>query len=201
MKIDGITGVLLAGGKSRRMGTDKRRILLNGRTLFERSLAGLEDIFSEVLIVLAEDDSDLDSGHSKVIIDLIPNCATAGGLFTGLSYAERDTVFVVACDMPFLHVELIAYMASQTKGFDITVAKLMQGVQPLHGFYGKACLPRLEEMLKSNNLKLQHILEDRNLTINVIPESELTGIDENLLSFVNLNTPADLEMAAKILRQ
>ncbi len=201
MKIEGITGVLLAGGKSRRMGTDKRRILLKGQTLFARSFAALESIFSEVLVVLAEDDSDFNPRHSKVVIDLIPDCATAGGLYTGLTYAERDTVFVVACDMPFLHAELIASMASRTKGFDITVAKLMQGVQPLHGFYRKTCLPRLKEMIKGKDLKLQHILEDRNLAINVIQESELRDIDVNLLSFMNLNTPADLEMATKLLSQ
>lgn len=200
MKIDGITGVLLAGGKSRRMGTDKRHIMLNGQTLFERSLATLEGLFSEVLVVLAEDDYELAIRNNKIVLDLIPNCATAGGLFTGLSYAQHNMVFVVACDMPFLHNSLITYMASCAVGFDITVGKLLHGVQPLHGFYRKSCLATLEEMIRGNDLKLQHLLKKPGLAVNVLPEAELRAMDRQLLSFMNLNTPGDLEMATKLLR-
>ena len=199
MKIDGFTGVLLAGGKSRRMGTDKRHVLLEGQTLFERSITALEGLFSEILVVVAENNGVIDAREGRVVPDLIPNCGTMGGLFTGLSHAVHDSVFVAACDMPFLHPGLIRYMASQAVGFDITVAKLLQGIQPLHGFYGKTCLPGLEEMIKRNDLKLQHLLENRRLAINVLRESELKDFDENLLSFMNLNTPADLEMANKLL--
>ena len=200
MKIELITGVLLAGGKSRRMGTDKSRILLDGQTLFDRSFLALERIFSQNLVVVATDDQVFEARGSKIVTDLIPNCATAGGLYTGLSYADQDLVFVVACDMPFLDERVIRHMALKAEGFDLTVAKLLQGIQPLHGFYRKTCLPVLEEMIRKKDLKLQHLLEAPVLKTHVLTEEEFKGIESSLLSFMNLNTPGDLEMATKILQ-
>ena len=201
LKVEEITGVLLAGGKSRRMGIDKRRILLNGQTLVERVLAVLESMYSEVLVVVAEGDLQFEAHKSRVVTDIIPNCATAGGLFTGLSYAENEVVFVVACDMPFLHKGLITHMASRVENFDITVAELTHGIQPLHGFYRKNCLPALERMIKANDLKVQHLFNDPNLSTQLMGERELQDIDPHLLSFMNVNTPSDLEMARKVLQQ
>jgi len=194
-----MSGALLAGGKSRRMGTDKRGIVFNGQTLVTRVLTVLESLFTEVLIVLAEDDLSVTTSVGRVVTDLIPHCATAGGLFTGLSCAKNDVVFVVACDMPFLKPEVITHMASQVKGVDITVANLTTGIQPLHGFYRKSCLPVLERMIHAKDLTVQHLLDDSTLSIRVLEEGELTALDPHLLSFMNVNTPADLEMARKLL--
>ena len=95
-----ITGILLAGGKSRRMGKDKRTLLLDGETLFNRALDVLVEIFSEVIVVLGQEEFSVNNDHVRVVNDLIPNRAAAGGLYTGLFYATQQRVFVVACDMP-----------------------------------------------------------------------------------------------------
>ena len=104
-----ITGVLLAGGKSRRMGKDKRALELNGETLFNRALAVLIELFPEVIVVLGEEDFPVNNDNVRVVNDLIPNRDAAGGLYTGLFYATQQRVFVVACDMPYLNLEVTGW--------------------------------------------------------------------------------------------
>jgi len=197
-KIKNITGVLLAGGKSRRMGNDKRIIIFKGESLFQRALGVLVQVFQEVIVVLGKEEFSFDEGNVRVVHDIIPNRAAAGGLYTGLSYATNSRIFVVACDMPFLNQNVIRYMASLSENFDITLAELPQGIQTMHGIYSKQCLFTLENMVKKENLRLQEILKDSSLTLRKVEESEILPFDSQLLSFMNLNSPADLELAQKI---
>jgi molybdenum cofactor guanylyltransferase len=200
MKITHITGVLLAGGKSRRMGNDKRTILIDGESLFNRALGVLKSVFQEVIVVLGEEDYPVNDEHIRVVHDIIPNRAAAGGLYTGLSYVTNSKIFVVACDMPFLNPEVIRYMATIANEVDITLAQLAHGPQTMHGIYSKSCLPSLEKMVKEENLRLQELLNDPSLRVRMVPESNILPLDPHLLSFMNLNSPADLELARKIKR-
>ena len=193
-----ITGVLLAGGKSRRMGKDKRALELNGETLFNRALAVLIELFPEVIVVLGEEDFPVNNDNVRVVNDLIPNRAAAGGLYTGLFYATQQRVFVVACDMPYLNLEVIRYMASISSQFDITLAELAHGLQTMHAIYSKQCLSHLEQMVKSENLRVQNLLDESSLKIRKVLESEILPYDSHLLSFMNINSPADFELARKI---
>src|SRR5262245_24376653 len=84
--ISGVTGVLLAGGKSRRMGEDKRFLSVGEGTLFDRSLAVLRSLFETVFVVIAQDSPALRS-DVPVLRDLIPDCGSLGGLYTGLKQA------------------------------------------------------------------------------------------------------------------
>lgn len=193
-----ITGVLLAGGKSRRMGKDKRNLILQGETLFDRALDVLVETFKEVMVVLGADDFPVKYDKVRVVNDLIPNRAAAGGLYTALYYAWTPRVFVVACDMPFLNPEVIRYMASHSLDADITLAELAHGLQTMHAVYSKSCQPHLELMVKSENLRVQSLLDVSSLQIRKIPESDIFPIDKHLRSFMNLNSPADYEMARKM---
>jgi len=193
-----VTGVVLAGGQSRRMGQDKRWITLEGRTLFDRALSVLEELFSEVLVVVAKPNDEMIQGKSRVVADLIPNCAMAGGLYTGLSCASCSRIFVVACDMPFLNPEVIACLGSIDPSSDVVMVKLTTGLQPLHAYYSKRCLPFLEGMLKSQQFRVQGLAEQPELAVRIVDEQELQELDPHFLSFYNLNTPSDLELAQKI---
>ena len=195
-----ISGVLLAGGKSRRMGTDKRNLLLEGESLFDRALNGLIGMFPEVLVVLGQDNFKVTNQNVRVVHDLIPMRAAAGGLYTGLFYATNPRIFVVACDMPFLNPVAIKYLASISKNFDITLVELGHGLQTMHGIYSKACLPVLEKMVKGENLRLQELVNESSLVLKKVQESEILLYDPNLLSFLNINAPADLEFARKVKR-
>jgi molybdopterin-guanine dinucleotide biosynthesis protein A len=194
-----ITGVVLAGGKSRRMGRDKRWLEVGGRPLFHRVLSALEGLFREILIVVAEPLPGLEGTAHRVVIDLIPDCATLGGLYTGLSYAGCQRIFAVGCDMPFLSRKAIAHLVAIGRQADVVMAELATGLQPLHAVYSKACLPHMERMAKAGRLTVQELAHAPGLSVRIVPERDLRSVDPEGLSFLNVNTPADVEFVGKLL--
>jgi len=195
-----ITSVILAGGSSRRMGRDKRFIELDGLTLFERTLSVLEKLFLEGVVVVAELTPDLPKlGHYRVVRDIIPACASLGGLYSGLFHATQPRVFAVACDMPFLNEAIIRRMIDVGAGADVVMVRLATGLQPMHALYSKSCLPRMRKMIDAGNLKIQQLIEAPELQVRLVEEQELQATQDQFLSFLNVNTPADLELARKIL--
>ena len=192
--IHNVTGVLLAGGKSRRMGVDKRFLKLGGETLLRRALSVYERLFSEILVVVAEPTTELGNIGHPIVTDLIPNCATLGGLYTGLSVARNPRIFASACDMPFLNPAVIAHLLACCDD-DVVMPKLASGLQPMHAVYSKACLPYFKRMMAMNNLSIQAVLESHELRMQLVPEEVLRTFDAQLLSFLNLNTPEDAELA------
>ena len=197
--IPNMTGVLVAGGKSRRMGRDKRLLELGGQPLIQRALSVLQSLFSEVLIAVAEPLPQLTGQGYRVVLDLIPNCATLGGLYTGLSSASHPLVFAVGCDMPFLNPAAVKRLADLSTQTDVVMPRLATGLQPMHAVYSKACLPHLEQMAKTQQLKVQGLVDITGLTVKLVPEKDFLDVDPQLLSFFNINTPADLEFARKLL--
>lgn len=192
--IGDVTGILLAGGKSRRMGEDKRFLLVGEQTLFERTLAVLQSIFETVCVVIAQDSPPL-KAEVPVFRDLIAGCGSLGGLYTGLKQAHTEYAFVVACDMPFLNPILVRYLVSLRDKTDIVMVRLEQGLQPTHALYSRRCLPVIEGMLQARLLKIQYLATHQSLHTRLVAESELRKIDHEGLSFINVNTPADLDAA------
>lgn len=199
--IEQMTGLLLAGGKSRRMGRDKRFLELGGRTLLERSLGVLEGLFAEVLLSVAEPLPEFRDLQARVVSDMVPDCATLGGLYTGLSSASHPRVFAAACDMPFLAPPLIRRMADLGRDADVVMVCLANGLQPMHAIYSKACLPHMERMLQAKNLRVQDLVSVSSLSVKVLSEEDVREADPKLLSFLNVNQPADLEFARKLLAE
>lgn len=197
--ISDVTGVLLAGGKSRRMGQDKRWLEVGGRPLFHRVLSALEGLFQDILIVVAEPLPQLEGITHRVVTDLIPNCATLGGLYTGLSCAGSRRIFAVGCDMPFLSPKAITQMTALDRQADVVMAELATGLQPLHAVYSKACLPHMERMAKAGQLKVQELVQAPGLSVRIVTERDVRAADPEGLSFLNVNTPADIEFVRKLL--
>jgi molybdenum cofactor guanylyltransferase len=197
--IPAMTGVLIAGGQSRRMGRDKRFLELGGQTLLQRALSLLQSLFAEVIVSLAEPLPQLTGPGYRVVTDRIPNCATLGGLYTGLVSASHERIFAVGCDMPFLNPEAIKRLAGLGAQADVVIPKLATGLQPMHAVYSKACLPHLERMAQSKELKVQALADVQGLTVKLVSEKDFLDIDPQLLSFFNINTPADFEFARKLL--
>ncbi len=180
------------------MGMDKRSLSIHGKPLLDRVLSVLLDVFPEVLLVLAEEDILRQEDRIKIVTDLVPGCAAVGGLYTGLYYSRYPRVFVVACDMPFIDQAVIELFSQKVDATDIVLAQLVNGLQPLHALYSKKCLPFLKEMIDIQDLRLQNIADEQGLIVHRIPESEIKILDPQLLSFLNLNSPADVELAKKI---
>lgn len=180
------------------MGMDKRHLSVHGKPLLDRVTSVLLELFPEVLLVLAEEDISRQDDRMRIVTDLIPDCAAVGGLYTGLYHSRYPRVFVVACDMPFINPAVIELFLQKIDPTDIVMAQLVTGLQPLHGLYSKQCLPILKEMIDARDLRLQNIVDKQGLTVHRVPETEIKRLDPQLLSFLNLNSPADLELANKI---
>ena len=193
-----VTGILLAGGKSRRMGEDKRYLIVGKQTLLERGLAVLRSIFQDVLVVIAQDSPPLDV-DARVVRDLVPDCGSLGGIYTGLTQVTTPYIFVVACDMPFLNQAVIAQFTSRRATADIVMAKLAGQLHPMHALYGKGCLPAMEQMILARQLKIQELVSHASLRVQYFTEVDLLTIDPSWRSFHNVNTPADLEVARSLL--
>jgi molybdopterin-guanine dinucleotide biosynthesis protein A len=181
------------------MGRDKRLLRVGEQALLHRGLSVLQRLFAEVLVVLAEPFPELTGQGFRVVTDLIPNCAALGGLYTGLSAASHPRIFVAGCDMPFLNPEAIRRLAELAGQADVVMPELVTGLEPLHAVYSKACLSHLERMAKTHRLRVQDLVEVPGLTVRLVPEKDFLDIDPQLLSFFNINTPADLEFARKLL--
>lgn len=195
-----VTGVVLAGGKSRRMGEDKRFLTVGEETLLTRTTSVMAQLFPEVLVVIAQDSPPLTVSGCTVHRDLIAGCGSLGGLYTGLAKATGQRVFVVACDMPFLNPGMIRWFVDRDPLADIVMARLPRGLQPLHALYSKRALPVLERMAITHALKIQLIASEPSLHTTVILPAEWGKRDALAQSFQNVNTPADLEAARAALR-
>jgi molybdenum cofactor guanylyltransferase len=192
-----VTGVLLAGGKSRRMGEDKRFLPIGETTLYEHSLAVLRSVFQTVVVVIAQDSPPLES-DVPVWRDLIPGCGSLGGLYTGLKQAMTPSVFAVACDMPFLDPVTVRYFVKVQGEADLVMAKLQNGLQPMHALYHRRCLPVMESLIEARKLKIQQMADHPSLRVRLVTADELVGIDPAGRSFYNVNTPADLRAARSL---
>lgn len=189
------TGVLIAGGKSRRMGRDKRFLKVGGKSVFDRTLSLLMGTFVETIIVLAEPIDSLDVRGCRVVYDVIPNAGSLGGLYTGLLAASQPRIFAVACDMPFLDLELIRFMASFDDTADVIVAKLEGQFQPMHAIYSKRCAEFLKAMAERHDLKIHALYRTEELRVAVVGANDLSSLGVGLRSFQNINTPDDLTLA------
>lgn len=146
-----VTGVILAGGKSRRMGTDKARLELAGQSLFERALQLLQGFFATIII--AGDRPDLARPGIPALADFYPGSAL-GGLHTGLKNATSDWIFVAPCDMPYPDAEIVERLLQQRNGFDAVVPRTPDGYEPVFALYHKNCLPQMEAMLQQNQFRI-----------------------------------------------
>ncbi len=190
-----VTGVLIAGGKSRRMGRDKRFLKVNGESVFDRTLSLLMDTFVETVVVLAEPIESLEVRGCRVVYDAIPNAGSLGGLYTGILAASQPRTFAVACDMPFLHAEVIRYMVGCDETADVVVAELEGQFQPMHAVYSKRCAEFIKEMIARQSLKIQTLYRNEALRVAVLGAKDLSSLGVGLRSFQNINTPGDLALA------
>lgn len=184
-KIRDATGVLLAGGKSKRMGRDKASIELSGRPLFSLALELLRQHFQTVLI--AGNRTDLAQDDIPAIADLYPGSALAG-LHSGLSAAKTDWVFVMPCDMPYPDAKLLKLLFKLRTGVDAVVPKTPTGYEPVFAFYHKRCLPVFEEALKRGRKSIFALYPE--LNVRFLEWQDMpSGWKKSL---TNINTPEDL---------
>lgn len=132
-------GVILAGGRSSRFGSNKAFADLHGKKLIEHVISVMRAVFDEVVIVTNQPEQYKEFG-CKVLEDLIPDLGPVGGIATAFRYTDKDALFVVACDMPFIRAEAIDRILSGAEGYDAVVARSDGGIEPLFALYRKNAL-------------------------------------------------------------
>jgi molybdenum cofactor guanylyltransferase len=190
-----VSGILLAGGGSRRMGgVNKALLKVGGRRIIERAASALVAMFTEIVLV-TNSPEEFEFLGLPMFRDKIPGTGALGGLFTGLSVCTKDYGFLAACDMPFLLQEPIRYMVNLIDDHDVVIPRVQGHLEPLHAIYSRRCLPLIEELLAQGNLRIIDFLQK--VDVLEIPDKDLRCFDGSFRFILNLNTPEDLEKARK----
>ncbi|QWV99471.1 formate dehydrogenase accessory sulfurtransferase FdhD [Geomonas nitrogeniifigens] len=187
-KIAGVTGVILAGGASSRMGSNKALLPHKGGRFIESIYRELSEIFPEVILV-TNTPEQYQFLPCRKVPDLYPGMGALAGIHAGLAQASNPSVFTVACDMPHLDPALIRHIAGRRGDCDLVLPKSEHGYEPLHALYNKSALAAMEQCLTQGKRRIVSILPQ--LKVNEIPASEVAGFDPEFDSFSNINTPQE----------
>jgi len=181
-----VSAVILAGGNSTRMKSNKALLPYRGELFIERINRLMSEIFREV--TLATNSPELYRFlPCSTTPDIFPGMGSLAGIHAGLSNSKTPYIFAVACDMPHLNEVLIRYLIGKINGQDVVIPESENGLEPLHAIYGKGALPVMEEALSKGNRKI--ITCCSRLITTVIAKEEVEKIDPGFLSFRNINTP------------
>lgn len=196
MELQKVTIAIQAGGQSRRMGEDKGLVLLNGEPMIRHVLNRVSGIGDETIIT-TNNYTGYTQFECRLVPDHEPGAGALPGLLTALRAAHGRLVLVVACDMPFLHRNLLSYQLSLAEDADIVVPYWNGYPQPLHAVYRReTCLPAVQRALAAGKRRMTSFYAD--LRVCEINESEVAQFSPEGLSFFNANTPEELAQAEKI---
>ncbi|AFV10396.1 molybdopterin-guanine dinucleotide biosynthesis protein A [Thermacetogenium phaeum DSM 12270] len=182
------SGIILAGGCSSRMGTDKSLMVYERQTLIERTVNELRKVVNE--IVIASNNTSKYSIPGVVEVpDLYPGMGPLAGIHAGLKRVKHQYAFVIGCDMPLFKAELAKYLLEICPGYDVVVPQIDGYGEPLCAVYSKGCIEPIENCLKAGlRTVIMFYPQVRVLTVGR-DEIERIGNPEEL--FYNLNTPED----------
>ena len=182
------TGIILAGGKSSRMGRDKGLVVINGACMIEHVIAAVKTSVSSIIIV-ANSDVYKQFGY-PVIKDIIHECGPMGGIYTGLLHSQTMHNIVVSCDIPFVTPALIASLVNTTGEADVVLVSHDGKKEPLCARYRKSCALKMADHLENDNLRMNGFLASVN-TLEIRAE-DVPGFDARQLA--NINTPNELNL-------
>jgi molybdopterin-guanine dinucleotide biosynthesis protein A len=181
---------ILAGGQSTRMGRDKSFVELQGKPLIAHVIERVAELSLPITIIANRPEAYQIFGL-PVFTDVLPNHSSLGGLYSAIYHSQTEYILCVACDMPFLNPMLLDHMISISTGYDAVVPIIGEHPQGLHAIYRKTCLAPMIQEVENNRLKIR----DFYTLVNThwIGETTLRQYDQQLKSFVNVNTPEALE--------
>jgi molybdopterin-guanine dinucleotide biosynthesis protein A len=184
-----MTGVILSGGKSVRMGQNKAFIKIEGIPIINRIYILFKELFEEVMIVT--DQKELFTNFdSNIFPDLLPNMGALGGLYTGIFYSTYHYSFCVACDMPFIKKPLVQYLIENIRNEDVIVPRTTDGLQPLHAVYSKNCLGPIKRVIDQGKYKIIDFYDL--VKVKILEQKDFASLDPLRESFINVNTPKEL---------
>lgn len=193
------SAIVVAGGKSTRLGRDKRHLRLSSpRTLLEETVARVATLTEDVVVVVSTEPAEFARLPARVVRDPRPGAGPLNALLAGLSVVQHDRAVVVACDLPFLSQSLLRGLLEHSPEYELIVPRRADGtLEMLHAIYRKTCLAAIRRRLDAGLLRLAELVED--VTVSFLDEAALTPFDPDLRSFTNVNTPEDLRLVEALL--
>jgi len=196
-KVHNLTAVVLAGGRSMRMGVDKTQMLLGGQPLLVRAVEAVYPLAQQTIVVTNRpDEIPLDQLPDDVLVttDEIAYQGPLGGLITACTHAQNEWILTCAADMPWVNETVVDYLQRHRDDADIVIPVGPQGPEPLLALYRVGAIePVGRSVLASGRRRIVAMFDD--LRVKEIPRSDLEAIDPGLSSFFNINTQADYAKA------
>lgn len=190
------TAVILAGGKSSRMGFDKQFLKINEVRIMEKLIQELKKEFHDIIVVTNKQQEYKENGF-RVVSDEVKEIGPLSGIHIGLKESKSKYVYFIACDMPNINLDYIRYMKKLLfdNKYDACVAKKDDRIEPFNSFYSTDILPKIENLIKSNKRSMFGII---NIIETIfIEKGTLEKYNSNFDMFINLNSKEDLEMYNK----
>jgi molybdopterin-guanine dinucleotide biosynthesis protein A len=218
-KINNITGVIIAGGKSSRFGSDKAMAMISLKNLTRinnslKTKSGnsfsnikpqtklpmiqhignvLSSIFSKTLII-CNDTEKYSFLPFPTVRDIYPDQGPLAGIHAGLVNSKTKKIFITGCDLPLINSEFIRYQCSISNNFQVTIPSLECGLEPLCAIYNKDCVPVIEQLLENKQHKVSALFDK--VGTRKINKSEILNIVPDLSIFTNINNQSDLEKSS-----
>lgn len=194
MRRDDITGFILAGGRSSRMGRDKAQIPWGSGTLLSHACDRMQQVVAKTYIVGGAQSA---GAADAVLTDSFIGCGPLAGIHSALKHAETDWSLVLAVDLPLVNSALLEFIAKSCKQANNAVAiRLGEHFQPLCAAYHRRLFPEIEARLQAGDLSIHRLLEAPRTGI--IEEQELLSAGFRAQMLLNVNTPEDLERAKEL---
>jgi molybdopterin-guanine dinucleotide biosynthesis protein A len=190
--------IILAGGKSSRLGQNKALQTIGGKSLIQWVVDRLSTLSTEIVIATARGEAIPCSSivRIKTVADTYHGKGPLAGIYSGLIASSSSRAIVVGCDSPFLSVNLLEYMIQTSATFDVVVPRMKEKVEPLCAVYSKNCVAPIRELLKQNELKIIELFPM--VRVRYIEEDEIDRFDPEHLSFFNINSQTDLDRARRL---
>ena len=193
--MSGVTGIILAGGVSRRLGYRNKALLrIGNRSVIERVMDALSEV-TESILLITNSLGEFEHLNLPMFRDILPGSGSLGGIYTGLEVSKAHHNLVIACDMPFIQPDLLTLLTNHREDFDVVIPMARDGHQPICAIYSKNCIESAEAQIKTGNLKIidffPHVRVNRIDLVKLYP-----GYDPNM--FFNINTSEDYLKALSI---
>ncbi|MCL4278569.1 MAG: molybdenum cofactor guanylyltransferase [Ignavibacteriaceae bacterium] len=195
-----ITGIILAGGKSKRMGLNKSFLKVGEVTMIERTTELMKSLFDRVILITNTPDEYKFLGI-EMFEDIYKNVGPLAGIHSGLAHSITDKNFIISCDIPFVNKGVIEFIINYKTNKSITITKADGFVQQLCGLYSKQDLQEIVELIEDDKLEINNSQKCGCKVLQLVQKldaeiidiaNEYGGYEEGM--FLNMNKPEDFEL-------
>lgn len=194
MRVLEATGIILAGGKSSRMGTNKALLKINGKTVIENVITELEPLVNHILIV-TNSFEDYEFLNLPMVEDQWKEMGPLAGIHAGLRSSKSERNLIVACDMPFISSQLGEILLHQLDSYQAAVPEISGQLHPLFAAYRKEVKEEIQKALEKEQLRIRGIF--RNIHVKIMNETDfgINGLEIEESALFNMNHPEEYEQA------